>query len=629
MNHKVENRLVSVITATYNRADYLSLAIESVLNQSYKNIEYHIVDDGSTDNTCQVLEAYLKDKRVHCYYQENQGQSAARNLGVKKARGEFICFLDSDNIWELNKLEQQLEFSKLNPEADIVYGDGRLIDEDGNMLFTPVIKRYSGFITEKLLMNNFISNNTVMSKRRCFEELGQFNEALRYAEDYDLWLRMSTRFTFNYQPKSLVKYRTSGNRLSVKHEEVLHANHSILDLFFKTFPNVVSHKIRRKAWCLFHTRKGRYDAGVKQYSQAIENYMKAIRYKPLSIAPWRAILRMILDLFKSLTTRKELKKYLLRMPFFFTFTSFLTRKTPRIFMYHRFNEASSYCPDKLSSDIFNWQLKKLSKGWKVITLGEYANLQKTKSRMPSYLVVLTVDDGYADFYKYAYPLVKQYGLKITFFPVVKFINGAWLWWDRVNYALEQTDQEKNIFHFNGKAFTLDLKTSKNQRKSFMNISDYCTRIDDGPKWELIYTLEKYLGVIPPPSPPSDYSPVTWEQLKEMSAHGVEIGGHTMSHPILSKIPKENVVNEIIDCKREIESNIGKVITSFCYPNGLAGDLNEAICRCVEEAGYDCAVLSYKDKSNPSDFYRTNRMGLSNDKTDFLWKLCGMESLTCR
>ena len=213
-----ENPLVSVITPTFNRSDFLPESIDSVLAQTYQNFQLIIVDDGSTDSTREVVEPYLTDQRIKYFYQSNQGQSVARNKGISESSGEFICFLDSDNAWLPNKLDRSLlEFSRF-PQSDIVYGDGILIDEKSAEIGKNTMKRYSGRITHHLLKDNFVSMNTTMTRRKCFDELGSFNESDRVAEDYELWLRLARKnFIFFGINKILTFYQVRKNSLSSNH----------------------------------------------------------------------------------------------------------------------------------------------------------------------------------------------------------------------------------------------------------------------------------------------------------------------------------------------------------------------------------------------------------------------------
>ena len=205
---------VSIITPTWNRADLISEAVESVLAQTWANWELLIVDDGSTDNTREVLAPYLEDPRIHYFYQENQGQSVARNLALKHAKGAYISFLDSDNRLVPEKLEWALEALASNPDVDIVYGDIITIDEQGNEISRENMRRYSGRIAKYLIVDNCVSMNTAVVRRKCFDEMGGFNTERRVADDFELWLRFSARYSFLYIPKFMAFYRVMDNQIS-------------------------------------------------------------------------------------------------------------------------------------------------------------------------------------------------------------------------------------------------------------------------------------------------------------------------------------------------------------------------------------------------------------------------------
>jgi len=286
--------LVSVVTATYNRANYLPGTIRSVLGQTYPHLEHLVVDDGSTDDTKEAISAYLVDTRLRYHTQNNQGQAVARNFGLAHAKGEYLCFLDSDNLWEPDKLESQLKEFEAHPEVDVVYGDIRAIDEAGHPMDVPNMKRYSGRITEMLLRDNFVSFNTAMIRRRCYEELGGLDERIRRADDYEFFLRYSTRYRFLYVPKVYVQYRIQRNQISSNKEARFESNRSILENFMKQHPELVSEEVRKTAWCHFYTRRGRHRASTSDYRGAVGDYFRAIGYRPVDVVPWRAFLRTLL-----------------------------------------------------------------------------------------------------------------------------------------------------------------------------------------------------------------------------------------------------------------------------------------------------------------------------------------------
>ena len=197
MNHKV-----SVIIPTYNRTFYLAETLNSVLLQTYKDIELIVVDDGSSDNTEETIKNTSQEIRY--FYQENQGVSAARNKGVLNSQGDFISFLDSDDLWEKRKLEKQMDFFRMNKEAKICYTDEIWIRKGRRANQMKKHIKYSGDIFERSLPLCIISASSVMIKREVFNKIGLFDESLQVCEDYDLWLRISKEFPVCFLDEKLI-----------------------------------------------------------------------------------------------------------------------------------------------------------------------------------------------------------------------------------------------------------------------------------------------------------------------------------------------------------------------------------------------------------------------------------------
>jgi glycosyltransferase involved in cell wall biosynthesis len=186
---KTNHPLVSVIIPTYNRGWIIKKAIDSVLFQDFNDFELIVVDDGSTDNTQNILNSYQKDIRV--LQQNNQGVSAARNQGLSAASGRFLAFLDSDDIWLPKKLSRQVDFFSLNPDALICQTEEIWMRNNVRINPKKRHKKPSGMIFEQSLALCLVSPSAVMIKRALFDEVGLFDETLPACEDYDLWLRIS------------------------------------------------------------------------------------------------------------------------------------------------------------------------------------------------------------------------------------------------------------------------------------------------------------------------------------------------------------------------------------------------------------------------------------------------------
>lgn len=186
------NETVSVIIPTYNRGAWVCEAIDSVLSQTLAPCEIIVVDDGSTDDTQERLLAY--GHRLTVLSQPNKGVSAARNLGIRHAKGRYIALLDSDDLWEKGKLACQIDFFRKNPDA-LICQTGEIWIRRGKRV-NPMKKhtKLSGMIFEPSLKLCLVSPSAVMIKRELFDLVGLFDESLPACEDYDLWLRIACRY---------------------------------------------------------------------------------------------------------------------------------------------------------------------------------------------------------------------------------------------------------------------------------------------------------------------------------------------------------------------------------------------------------------------------------------------------
>ena len=187
-----KNPLVSVIIPTYNRGWILTEAIDSVLSQDFTDFELIVVDDGSNDNTHDILSSYKED--IIVLQQDNKGVSSARNRGIVSASGRFIAFLDSDDLWLSQKLSTQVNFFNANPDALICQTEEKWLRNGIGVNPKKRHKKLSGDIFEPSLYLCLVSPSAVMIKHSLFEKTGMFDETLPACEDYDMWLRISCRY---------------------------------------------------------------------------------------------------------------------------------------------------------------------------------------------------------------------------------------------------------------------------------------------------------------------------------------------------------------------------------------------------------------------------------------------------
>ncbi len=186
--------LVSVIIPSHNRGWILKEAVDSVLSQDFRDFELIVVDDGSDDNTRDVLSPYRNMEQVTVIHQKNRGVSAARNRGVDSASGEWIAFLDSDDLWLPEKLSAQVEFFRSNPDALICQTEETWIRNGVRVNPKKRHEKPSGMVFKSSLSLCLVSPSAVMMRRELFERVGEFDESLPACEDYDLWLRISCRY---------------------------------------------------------------------------------------------------------------------------------------------------------------------------------------------------------------------------------------------------------------------------------------------------------------------------------------------------------------------------------------------------------------------------------------------------
>ncbi len=205
--------LTTVIIPTFNRATLIERALKSVLNQTHKQLQIIVVDDGSTDNTQKVLAPY--HGRIQYIYQENKGVSAARNKGIEKAHGNIITFLDSDDEWLPQKIDAQVNFFKENPEAVACQTGETWIRKGKRVNPKDKHKKHSGFIYKQCLPLCIVTISAIALKKEILERVGAFDESMPACEDYDLWLRTTHRYPIHLIDRPLVtKYGGRPDQLS-------------------------------------------------------------------------------------------------------------------------------------------------------------------------------------------------------------------------------------------------------------------------------------------------------------------------------------------------------------------------------------------------------------------------------
>jgi glycosyltransferase involved in cell wall biosynthesis len=272
---------VSVVILTFNRAKLLEQAIQSVLNQTFQDFEIIIVDDCSTDDTMQVGKNFLDERIKYIRHEVNKGVGAGRNTGVRNSTGEYIAFLDDDDQWLPEKLRFQVECLDCNSLEVGAVHCGRLdIDETNGTVLPEIGNDKRGDISKALLRRNFLTTSTVLLRTICFQKVGLFDETIPVGEDYDMWIRISQKYCFEYIELPLVRYSIHQNSLSRNLGAAISGYEALLQKYGQLFRQDPKEYHRRSCrlgvlYCLDgNTKKGRMILleAIKIYPQGVKAY---------------------------------------------------------------------------------------------------------------------------------------------------------------------------------------------------------------------------------------------------------------------------------------------------------------------------------------------------------------------
>ena len=279
-----------------------------------------------------------------------------------------------------------------------------------------------------------------------------------------------------------------------------------------------------------------------------------------------------------------------------------TARMARILMYHNFCAAGQNPPGHVSQAALRRQLQYLHQYFTVVPLSKLLEQVRSGTPLNSHTVALTIDDGRRNCYQYMYPLLREFRMPATFFVVSSFIRREdWIWTDKVQWLAGQRKRPEMLAPGKLDSF-------------FRAVNQLRPEVRDAH----IQSLAWSMGLRIPARPPLQYEPCTWSELNEMADSGlVEIGSHTVNHPILSSITDEESWEELVASRAQLERGLSRKVTAFCFPNGKPGDFRKTQIEQVKRAGYTCAVVTrYGMVSEQADLYDLPRIGIAGD-TDHL------------
>jgi peptidoglycan/xylan/chitin deacetylase (PgdA/CDA1 family) len=264
--------------------------------------------------------------------------------------------------------------------------------------------------------------------------------------------------------------------------------------------------------------------------------------------------------------------------------------------YHRFSEREGGAP--ISARAFAEQVKYLAAHYSLVPLSRLANFMR-KREIPPNLAAITIDDGYRDAYEIAFPILRKYGAPATVFVVTEFVEGTtWLWTDKPRYLIELAAPRAFEIEIGEKKLRLELNGDASRVMAAHAVNAALKPLSEEARDATIERLAFDLRAKPPERPPAEYGAITWRQAREMADAGVEIGSHTLTHPILTRLSDDRLREEVGRSRDRIQDALGREVEAFCYPNG---DYDPRAQLEVARAGYRCAV--------------TTEVGLNNERND--------------
>lgn len=259
------DNLVSVIIPAYNAEQFIPKTLESVLSQTYQNIEVLVIDDGSQDRTAEIVKSTAeKDNRVILIQQKNSGVAAARNLGINKSRGEFIAPIDADDIWYPQNLEKQVQcILKAESSVGLVYSWSVDINEQDKLTGDLHASSIEGNVFTTLLCHNFLANaSSTLIKRSCIEKIGGYNAQLKAqnaqgCEDWEFYLRIAEHYQFKVVPEFLIGYRKFFNSMSGDYQKMAKSQDLMLKEVQQRRPNIpaIFYRLSRSSFYMYLARQ--------------------------------------------------------------------------------------------------------------------------------------------------------------------------------------------------------------------------------------------------------------------------------------------------------------------------------------------------------------------------------------
>ncbi len=326
--------------------------------------------------------------------------------------------------------------------------------------------------------------------------------------------------------------------------------------------------------------------------------------------------------------KQSLRKLLLSVPGFQAGCRLLTRHHVRSLMYHRFAPDDLSLPGRINQKTLREHMAIIKGSYTVATPD--AHLESLDGhRSGPCPVVVTIDDGYLDCFENALPIFKENRIPAMLFTTTGFVAGTnWFWWDKLSWLMGQAQDKVWEVEILGTLQSLDLSDDARRHAAWNTLADRCRFLKERETHAILDGLAATFGCPLPASAPAPYAPCNWDQIREMVAGGMLIGAHTVTHPILTRVPAEEARIEIRDSQAHLQQELGFPVPWFCYPQGGPADFDPTVKKMVAEY-YQGSYLAYQETQTPIDRYLMPRYHAPADMTQLQWLLCGAEYLVLK
>ena len=595
-----DNTLVSVIIPAYNTEKYIKETINSVLQQSYSNIELIVIDDGSTDTTANTIKAFLQDKRINYIYQKNAGVSNARNNGFKISKGEYVAFLDADDLWHKDFLKKKVEVLNQNKEIGVAVSDGCAIDENSK----PLCIFYKGPEEPKKIIELNCDSSLISSsliRRSIVEKTSGFDPLLSNAADKLFTIEVGSTSKMICIKGCPFYYRIHGKNM---HKDLNLMIRDYITLFNaldkKDLYDNKTHK--KECW----SRMYRACAGEcfhnNQYLRGLILLMKSFIKSPVFL---------IRDSIQTNRIRKLIFKliYSVGIGHLFYYTNKSRNKIP-ILLFHKVDLEDDKFWSSLRPEQFDTIIQFMKTKYRLIPLEELFSSPKEKLKNAA---VIVFDDAYQNFYDYASPILDKHKVIPTVFVPVKCIQeGAAIWTSQINTCFQHTNKNELKIDIAEKEYHFIFNSEKERIDTAFFLLNILQKVPAYEQAVKMSEIKNKLGYLKE----KDLQMMNWDMITELKSK-VDFQSHSMSHPCLDKIENENELTyELKESKEILSGKLGSNVKYIAYPIGkYSAFVEEAASRFYDAAfAVDNHLVELKKINDQSYRYKIPRYNVSDTST---------------